>query len=293
MSKEIYFYQDDEDARVFLEYARSLGLEIYNYDGEKEINYFNKSDCFLNFPELNIRQNGVYKSPILIPCIMLQKNYNTLVGLQPGRLLLCCNLEKNASLALCSVFRKMKNYIKKKYSISDDKLCYMAPHIEKEWWDFKVTLVVPHKMRIVDFSERIFKIEECIDYLNSINVGVLDCGVDVHKDSPVNRKADSFVIYTDSSRLIPVNVATNNLFICESIADINKVAKTKLSLSKDYRVYSSDSECIFMHKRPRKNQPDNWRIYMDERLFGGYHTELEHIFGDIVAIIKRLENSVM
>lgn len=230
MSKIIYAYLNDADLLNILNIFSENNIKCINADSE----------------DIKAVSNG-------FPIFYFGIDSETCINFSPCfytlNLLQCAVFRiENDNEFFNSIFTKIKKHIKSSYRLSKDKSFYIGPEFYNEWKENKYCL--PSLFEYHSFCVSKSNIKELFEHISQKGFIIRNNKSRLRNINNLDLSSDSFVIYTDQSKML------------ETI------------LRKSIIRYECSSECIFVYKR--KN--GIYEFLLDDRFYYNPECSMAKIF---------------
>ncbi len=257
--KHIEFLQQESDLMVFLKYIKTLDVQIYTYNG-KVVDFDNTVvDVFCNriyyissnhfIPQLSTHKGNTWIENSE-QCIEVDTTIKTQKNLYiPGAIAIPTPAQ---ATELFDVYKLIVKYIKSNYTLSDDKVFYVAPQMFNDWQEKKVSFHF--------FVQRV-KFDVPVALLDN----TLFCKfLDYNKYLWTKDGYESYIIYQHGAKLFSYGYIKNPN-------------------------YFPESECVFVQKATSSHNPII-RFIADKRHFDNKDSNVERLFNDIKQYCSGLIN---
>ncbi len=256
MTRSIYFYQNEADLAEFFRFLESFPIILHDQDGKS----IRMTDILYHQWHIGyITENT--PTPIAQKGNFIQITTQSQLGdlLQPTSVILDT---KNETSSLVNVYKQIKKYIQKHYTISDSKSYYVAPSMQKEWMKRKIEFPDLFKQSEFTTTSDFLSFPDLISFLKQKGYLIKDDEKDIRENpNELNLLAERYVITTNEQKL-------------------------KTVLRKRWIFYLTSSECIFLSLRKKKDQIQ-YTFLMDKRLQYENDTEILGLFHTIQSYIHK------
>ncbi len=260
MQQSVYYYQNKQDLLEFFDFLKANNIDLYTYLGEpfdiaqlEEVNEFTFRPKLLYIADKStqiVPSNFSWFEFGKTELIEISMQYDEGNFYQPSSAVL---VYYGDNVYLKDCFKKIKKYVRTNYTISNDKLYYVAPHVAKDWYERKIEFPGFVKCREIRATSDWFSLSDFCDHVQKSGYSVI----------PQHKKTDE-----------PDSLDTSRGFII--FRDDMKL-RSYVSDKKRFRCFLNSSECIFVWARKRKKLTE-YRFILDDRLDNEGHPDVRELF---------------
>lgn len=235
--KVIYFLQNPCDFECFVDYLKDYSLQLHHPSNHMFCSSTPTHDCdkcstyYISHTYNSDQTAGIDTESLTSTPIKFVTSYKIDSYWQLGRIVLTTPCSKTD----VEVYKKIVNYIKNNYALSDDKMFYIGANMYNDWLNYDVNFLSLFSYEEMIIDSKAFDFNHFRNYILEQGYIIKGDGLDIrtpHDESI----AEGYVIFSNECNLI-----------------------TRISARRQY--YTCNSQCVFLQKNR-----DKYTFTIDKRL---------------------------